>query len=902
MAVCTNCGAELAPSMKFCCECGTPVPQTKKCPSCGAELPLKTKFCPECGASQDGAAVSGISMGDKNVIAGDVIAHKEELNIAGNATIIKNEDQSKQVKQCHICGSMLLITQSIICPHCGQYICADCYDKEHNICADCAAKQQSQDTDTYKAALEKALADGRIDFTERKELLALQAKLGISAETAKTLEAAAKQALTSGTTAELTRIEKANLDKARSLFYQEARFTDALALVEPLYLAHADNEQVLEVYLPILAETDETKTLQIIGSLQADELSAYSAEVKIYLRQGKLDKAERKLQDALGIWPDSAMLQCQYIFFLYAMYMQTHDDSLLNQAKAMLNAVSSTGADPVAQSFIVKAQDIVLKGAPVGTDNAGSSPASYYTQADCQARGLYYGIMSQSVIGAKIILVGSGALCDYSDLHSALQFAEQGSEIRVEPGIYREPNTLFKTTKAAKLIGRTQSITEATPAELPIIVIDDSASCEITSPLHIEGVVFTTDAGLSFTSLSALAQAGTCTLPDLGDSIQYGGHNFASMLLVQADAELHNTAVIRSHRHGITFTKGTARLTDSIIHDCGGCGILIEESAAPVITGTTVSGTQTGINTEGAGTVSIHGCNIFKNKVFGISFSSSSDGEVEDCTLHENNDTGIALSGSTTVRISRCSVYQNAENGIGFIQSASPSVTDCRIYKNGTPGKNKPGIIITDTAKPSIHNCTINENIGNGVFIVGNAEPVLEGCSIFKNLLVGSDMSGPGVAIAGQAKPVFRNCDMYGQTEESNCLWIQDSAGGTYENCRIHDNRSTGVAILDSATPVLRGCEIYKNVGGINIGGNAVPECTDCKIYHNNINETRVCGILVHEMAQPVIRGCEVYGHMQHGILLSDNAGGSYEKCNIHDNTPENLCNESSGRPRIHKC
>ena len=76
--ICSNCGAEVADGMKFCFDCGTPVPQVKKCVSCGAELSLKMKFCPECGTNQDGSTPksSGFSMGDKNVIAGDVIGSK----------------------------------------------------------------------------------------------------------------------------------------------------------------------------------------------------------------------------------------------------------------------------------------------------------------------------------------------------------------------------------------------------------------------------------------------------------------------------------------------------------------------------------------------------------------------------------------------------------------------------------------------------------------------------------------------------------------------------------------------------------------------------------------------------------------------------------------------------------
>ena len=77
---CNNCGAEVADGMKFCGDCGAPVPQVKKCISCGAEISLKMKFCPECGANQEGSAsgkqkfnAAAFAMGDKNVIAGDVV-------------------------------------------------------------------------------------------------------------------------------------------------------------------------------------------------------------------------------------------------------------------------------------------------------------------------------------------------------------------------------------------------------------------------------------------------------------------------------------------------------------------------------------------------------------------------------------------------------------------------------------------------------------------------------------------------------------------------------------------------------------------------------------------------------------------------------------------------------------
>jgi len=49
---CLNCGNELAEGIKFCSECGTPVPKNKFCINCGTKLVPEAKFCPECGTKQ----------------------------------------------------------------------------------------------------------------------------------------------------------------------------------------------------------------------------------------------------------------------------------------------------------------------------------------------------------------------------------------------------------------------------------------------------------------------------------------------------------------------------------------------------------------------------------------------------------------------------------------------------------------------------------------------------------------------------------------------------------------------------------------------------------------------------------------------------------------------------------
>lgn len=48
-AVCTNCGATVSATAKFCPECGTKLATKRFCSECGSEVSATAKFCPNCG-------------------------------------------------------------------------------------------------------------------------------------------------------------------------------------------------------------------------------------------------------------------------------------------------------------------------------------------------------------------------------------------------------------------------------------------------------------------------------------------------------------------------------------------------------------------------------------------------------------------------------------------------------------------------------------------------------------------------------------------------------------------------------------------------------------------------------------------------------------------------------------
>ena len=410
MPKCANCGTELDEGAKFCLECGTPVPQTKKCIKCGFELPLSAKFCPECGTKQDGqanpnAGGSGLSMGDKNVIAGDVIGHKEETHIAGNATIIKNEDQTKQVKKCHICGSLVPIIEGFDCKECGQFTCASCFDSKNGVCKDCVNTIIKRNEEEYKNALKMALADGRIEFAERNQLRTLQQKLNISQDKAAILE----QQLKGDNSENYTTVEKLNIDNAYNLFYKEEKSTEAFEIIKQIFNNHQKDEKILNIYIPLLAETDSEQALSFINSMQVDILMAYITAIDIALKNDDLDEAERKYKQAARIWPENALVKCYQVLLNYALYKKFKKQDFLNKAKEIVEDLGEA-QNELELSMQVRVQMFMQE--------AAGEIVPEITKQFCEDNQLYWAVMNKELLNEIYEVDASEAVDFISNLNS----------------------------------------------------------------------------------------------------------------------------------------------------------------------------------------------------------------------------------------------------------------------------------------------------------------------------------------------------------------------------------------------------------------------------------------------------------------------------------------------------
>ena len=89
-------------------------------------------------------------MGDKNVIAGDVVSNV--TNNTTNNTTINNTYEAKKDVVCHVCGKTIAGGEYYTCSKCGEITCSTCYNPFEKLCTNCfSLKKNLHKDDSVKA-------------------------------------------------------------------------------------------------------------------------------------------------------------------------------------------------------------------------------------------------------------------------------------------------------------------------------------------------------------------------------------------------------------------------------------------------------------------------------------------------------------------------------------------------------------------------------------------------------------------------------------------------------------------------------------------------------------------------------------------------------------------------------
>ena len=363
MSKCSNCGAELDEGAKFCMECGTPVPQVKKCIQCGMELPLKARFCFGCGAPQaGGVAGAGVSMGDKNVVAGDVIGQKVagdnvQSKIMGNAIYNTILDDTKRVNSCHVCGKHLTNVNGHTCPGCGNVVCDDHFDARKNLCLKCAEVKKLEAIKQYESALQSVGSNGRIDVIERNKLDILANSLGLSKTEILPLEQKFK--LHTNKTS-LTRTEQMSLESVKKTYF-EGFLDDAYEDAKKLFERYPNDENVVNWYLRFARFLEPKETIDVIAQMQVNFCESYLSLTIIYIAQNQVNEAEIALNKAKQMWPNSTLVKCVEAMLYIKLFKIFNKNRSLEDADKALESIDESFIDDEYESYLIKNEKILLQ-------------------------------------------------------------------------------------------------------------------------------------------------------------------------------------------------------------------------------------------------------------------------------------------------------------------------------------------------------------------------------------------------------------------------------------------------------------------------------------------------------------------------------------------------------------
>ena len=347
MSKCANCGTELAPGMKFCCECGSPVPQTKICPNCGTELMPSAKFCFNCGTSLNGVQASGATgatVGGHAVVAGDVTSN------VTNTTYVTNADETRYVVSCHVCGKSLTIVETFNCPVCHRPTCAQHYDEGHKMCVVCRDKWCHDAEESFRQTIREELTAGGGRLTQEALVRLRQRRiaLGLEENRGRELIAAERRAGEQTLGAKLTETQRILLDKAMQLVFNDGKCVEAVAEIDRILRGGvAMTDEIRTVMLPALLVCDEKRGDEIADRTLEDSLPVAFYRIDRALMHGDLPTAERALTEAERIWPDDIQLKSRRIVFTCALYDESEDENYSDKAAELFDALPQENDDEV---------------------------------------------------------------------------------------------------------------------------------------------------------------------------------------------------------------------------------------------------------------------------------------------------------------------------------------------------------------------------------------------------------------------------------------------------------------------------------------------------------------------------------------------------------------------------
>lgn len=620
-----NCNneQEYSDENKYCTMCGTILPRpTKKCISitCNEQLPLDANFCSKCGAKQDiptdteQSTNSSFHMGNDNIIGGNlnVVGKKEDYHIAGSATFVKNEDETKKIKKCEICGSLDAVTVGYECNSCGKYVCEDCFDKSNKQCKECSVKK---------------------DLT-----LKLSTKSFLPEEARYTLEDAYNNFMNQNETS--------------------YRFNET----KKLLTKYPDNEKVIDAFLQMAEFVDYKSALNFIEEFnkkvkegQEDLLCVHLSLIRLKAKIQQYDDMEVEIEKVKLKWPEYKNIKIYEAMYHILMSENLNDElsaEKLNKANELIQSLKFDEEDKVERSYVYYVKCLYN---------------NVTTKEDCdwsdisEKYDLYPRIILNSL---RKVIVSQNDVFDFISISEAIEKSPTDSHIWVCSGEYQENIVI---DKKITLEGVNDDVFIISETDNPCISVKSSDVVYISN-LKLKNIasdfaILVEESSCGILNCSINDNRAGIYLknsPDIYISNCSFDNNTVSILLENSTAEIENTEVKNSTGPQITVRLGSsATIENSKIISGAKKGIIVDNSEL-VIKKSEISDNATlAVEARSNGKVILEGCSASNESYCWYHY----DGVIEcnNCTNFIIEDENSDKEFNREIELSSTCTNQNVE-------------------------------------------------------------------------------------------------------------------------------------------------------------------------------------------------------------------------------------------------
>ncbi|MFE7751938.1 right-handed parallel beta-helix repeat-containing protein [Streptomyces sp. NPDC057428] len=523
----------------------------------------------------------------------------------------------------------------------------------------------------------------------------------------------------------------------------------------------------------------------------------------------------------------------------------------------------------------------------------------------------------------------------YRTVTAAIRAADEGAEIRVQPGEYRESLVLDRdvtvvaergpgTVRVVAVHGPAVSVNGGSPVLREVTVegaADRGPAVLLTGggPLLDRCAV---SGGRIEIVRAAAAELRSCTVEDTtGSGVQVTG---------TARVTVDDCVIRAATGHGLTLSDAaSAQVRRTTIERVGGCGIVTAGESAGTFDDCTVRYT-------GDAAVLVHpfarpllrGCRLHDSKSQGVRIADTAGAAAAAAPAVDPN-AAAAGHEESRIRLEKCEIFRTGEEGVSAC-AADLRLRDCHIRETGGAGLiasgtgrvelehtrvvDVPGtgLAVLDTAELRVHGGTVARTGANGVHasdrgtvrlteceistttytalnIGGGASAVLLGCTV-------RDSAQHAVRVAGGADLVAEDT----RFERTRMTGVDvQGADVVLRRCVISE-ADTGVRLETGHRPLLEGCEVLRSArtgieiaagtGAVVLGGHVdapgsagvfLGERSEAWIEDLTISDAKGSGLVIWSGANPRVRSLTVTGAAKNGVYVGDGARGLLEDCDV---------------------